>query len=169
MRQDGRLAVHRNDDPLPFEDRLGQARRAADFLFQVRGFDGFAREPGLDQFRAKKGGRGQGDPVDLGRIQAERRGGLGRRAVGKVDSLQHAAPERRKLGHRAMQRLRQFMPLSFSLGIGHAVVRDEILEPQHVVGLVELGSPQSLFARVRLEERSENAAQATLNRRSCGS
>lgn len=34
-------------------------------------------------------------------------------------------------------------------------------------GLV--GSPQGLFARVRLEERSENAAQATLNRRSCGS
>ena len=49
MRQDGRLAVHRNDDPLPFEDRLGQARRAADFLFQVRGFDGFAREPGLER------------------------------------------------------------------------------------------------------------------------
>jgi hypothetical protein len=47
-----------------------------------------------------------------------------------------------------MQRLRQFMPLSFSLGIGHAVVRDEILEPQRVVGLVEFGQFLIGFGRI---------------------
>ena len=94
--------MHRDDDPLPLEDRLRQAHRAGDFLFKVRGFDGFAREAGLDQSRAQKGNRGLRDLGDFGRVQTERCCCLGRRVVGKINPVQNAAPERRKIGHRPM-------------------------------------------------------------------